>query len=91
MARKKYMKPLLLDGGFDPLTDSGDPVIIIGASQGSEGHDSQFTWGEGINADDIELFEELFGRDETILTEIDTDKNFLISQEEFYAWWDENV
>ncbi|MDO5139171.1 MAG: hypothetical protein Q4D71_12035 [Oscillospiraceae bacterium] len=91
MAKKKYMKPLLLDGGFDPLTDSGDPVIIIGASQGSEGHDSQFTWGEGIDADDIELFEELFGRDETILTEIDTDKNFLISQEEFYAWWDANV
>lgn len=91
MTKKKYMKPLLLDGGFDPLTDSGDPVIIIGASQGSEGHDSQFTWGEGINADDIELFEELFGRDEIILTEIDTDKNFLISQEEFYAWWDENV
>lgn len=91
MAKKKYMKPLLLDGGFDPLTDSGDPVIIIGASQGSEGHDSQFTWGEGIDADDIELFEELFGRDETILTEIDTDKNLLISQEEFYAWWDANV
>ena len=91
MAKKKYMKPLLLDGGFDPLTDSGDPVIIIGASQGSEGHDSQFTWGEGIDADDIELFEELFGRDETILTEIDTDKNFLISREEFYAWWDANV
>ncbi len=91
MTRKKYMKPLLLDGGFDPLTDSGDPVIIIGGSQGSEGHDSQFTWGEGISADDIELFEELFGRDEIILTEIDTDKNFLISQEEFYAWWDVNV
>ena len=91
MTRKKYMKPLLLDGGFDSLTDSGDPVIIIGGSQGSEGHDSQFTWGEGISADDIELFEELFGRDEIILTEIDTDKDFLISQEEFYAWWDVNV
>lgn len=90
MAKKKYMRPLLLDGGFDPLTDSGDPVIIIGASQGSEGHDSQFTWGEGISAEDLELFEELFGNDETILAEMDNG-DLLITAEEFYAWWNENV
>lgn len=86
MARKKYMKPLLLDGGFDPLTDSGDPVIIIGASQGSEGHDSQFTWGEGISEEDIEWFWELF--DETYFEEIDTDGDLIISQDEFNGWRD---
>ena len=91
MARKKYMKPLLLDGGFDPLTDSGDPVIIIGASQGSEGHDSQFTWGEGISAEDIQSFKDLFGEDELILADIDADGDCLITAEEFYDWWANNV
>lgn len=86
MAKKKYMKPLLLDGGFDPLTESGDPVIIIGASQGSEGHDSQFTWGEGITEADKEWFWELF--DETYFEDIDADGNLIITQDEFNAWRD---
>lgn len=86
MTKKKYMKPLLLDGGFDPLTDSGDPVIIIGASQGTQGVDSPYKWGDGISSDDIEWFYGLFG--EEYFEDIDTDGDWIISQDEFNTWRD---
>ena len=84
MAKKKYMKPLLLDGGFDPLTDSGDPIIIIGPSQGTQGVDPQYEWGDGITQEDIDWFYELY--DDSYFAIIDTDEDYVISQDELNAW-----
>ena len=67
-------------------TTIGSPVIIIGPSQGTQGQDSPYTWGEGISSDDIDWFYGLFG--EEYFEDIDTDGDWIISQDEFNTWRD---
>ena len=78
MAKKTYITPAW-------ESDPGDVVIIIAASQGTMGDDSQFTWDPLIDPDDIDMFWASY--DETDLAYIDTDGNLYISKAEFDAWY----
>lgn len=80
MAKKQYMKPVLMYSGLD---DESDVVIVIGGSQGTSGYDSQYKWDESI-ADLIGAY------DDIDLAAMDTDGDYYITEDEFNAFVAEN-
>lgn len=83
MAKKAYVSPVLLSG----LTPGDDPSIVIGGSQGTSGYDSMWTF-EGIDEDIIALID--LNCDDFDLQDMDTDGNYIITLDEFNAWFEAN-
>jgi hypothetical protein len=81
MAKRKYKSPFLMD-----LTPGGDTTIDIGGSQGSSGYDSMFTLN--VSEDVLDLIEA--NCDDIDLAEMDTNGDYIITQEEFDAWYAAN-
>ena len=82
MAKKKYISPILMD-----LEPGDDPIIDFGASQGTSGYDSQWTFS-GIDQGTLDLIE--LNCDDTDLQDMDSDGDFVITLSEFEAWYEAN-
>lgn len=82
MAKLMYISPILRD-----LEPTSDPNINFGASQGTSGYDSQWTF-DGIDEATLILIDA--NCDDTDLAAMDTDRNLVITLAEFQAWYDEN-
>ena len=82
MAKRKYKSPFLMD-----LTPGGDTTIDIGGSQGSSGYDSMFTLN--VSEDVLPLIEA--NCDDIDLAEMDTNGDYIITQEEFDTWYAANM
>lgn len=76
--KKAYYTPR-----FFPLTPDEDPNIIIGPSQGTSGFDPRYTF-DGISKEDMDMIE--LNCDDFDLQDMDTDENYVITNEEFQAW-----
>lgn len=74
--KKKYVSPILM------MTEGHD--ISYGNSQGTQSGDSNYTWQ--ISEDDQKLF--WVSYDETDLPDMDTNGDFIITQDEFDAFMD---
>lgn len=85
MAKKQYMKPVLMYSGLD---DESDVVIVIGGSQGTSGYDSTFSYGSDLTDDIIAMIEAYC--DDTDLAEMDTSDDGVISLAEYEAWYEVN-
>ena len=77
MATKKYISPVLT------LTPGEDPDIEFGYSQGTSGYDSMWTF-EGISDEDLDMID--LNCDDIDLQEMDTNKDYIITADEFDAW-----
>ncbi|MBQ6221577.1 MAG: hypothetical protein IJJ44_03090 [Solobacterium sp.] len=81
MAKKKYSSPIIMN------ENPGDATIVIGNSQGTSGDTSVFTFEEGFPASVIALIEG--NCDDMDLQDMDSDHNYVITYEEYQAWYDE--
>ena len=63
------------------LETEEDPNISFGGSQGSSGFDPQWTWDSSVD-DLIGMF------DDTELAAMDTNHDYHITEEEFYAYYE---
>jgi len=77
--KKAYYTPR-----FFPLTPEDDPGIIIGPSQGSSGYDSQWTF-DGVSDEDIDMID--LHCDDFDLKAMDTNEDYVITNDEFQAWY----
>ena len=79
MAKKVYVSPVLLG-----LTPGEDPNIGFGASQGTSGYDSPYSFS-GIQQEDLNMI--ALNCDDLDLQDMDTSPaDFVITAEEFEAW-----
>ena len=84
MVKRQYMRPVFLSS----VQPGDDPTIGFGNSTTTIGVDSRFTWDDALTA-----YKEMFyanGYGEETLEAIDNNEHdYFISEEEFYAWFDE--
>lgn len=85
MAKKSYVRPILLSG---TLTPDDDPTIIIGGSQGTSGYDSMWTFADDVDETTIAMIDA--NCDDSDLQQMDADGNFIISLKEYEDWYDEH-
>lgn len=77
MAKKKYTSTWM------ELEPGEDPVIIIGGSQGTSGYDSPYTFS-GIDQSILDLIN--LNCDDFDLKDMDTNGDYVITNDEFQAW-----
>jgi len=78
MGRKFYKGPIIRE-----LGDGGQGEIVIGASQGTSGYDSPYTF-VGISDEDLDMID--LNCDDIDLDEMDANDDQVITFEEFDAW-----
>lgn len=82
MAKKQYISPVLAS-----LTPDPDPEIPFGGSQGTSGEDSPYSFS-GISDDILDLI--YANCDDTDYAEMDTSGDFVITLDEYEAWYNAN-
>ena len=93
--KRNYVSPLWVmlqtdgEGGSEQLPVEQDMIIYIGGSQGTSGYDSMWRFEEGFDEADFVMIEA--NCDDFDLQDMDTNGDYIITKDEYKAWYDENA